>query len=80
MLQRIGEEPNNLEEALEGSAAEKWKQAMTEEMNALVKNNTWELTSLLAGRKAIPNRWIFKIKTTGTDTRYKARLVVKGCQ
>lgn len=76
----IEEEPNSLEEALKGSAAKEWKQAMKKEMDALIKNCTWELTDLPAGRKAISNRWIFKIKTNGSDTRYKARLVIKGCQ
>jgi len=30
-----------------------WKDAMEEEMNSLYKNDTWELTVLLKGKKAI---------------------------
>lgn len=46
------------------------------------ENNTWELVELTPGRKAISNKWGFRIKDlSGNVTRYKARLVIKGfCQ
>lgn len=36
---------------------------------------------LPSGRKAIQNKWIFKIKRNEEEDfdRYKARLVIKGC-
>ncbi|KAH9781414.1 hypothetical protein KPL71_008457 [Citrus sinensis] len=41
---------------------------------------TWELVPLPGGRKAIGNKWVYKIKRDGNDQveRYCARLVVKG--
>jgi Reverse transcriptase (RNA-dependent DNA polymerase) len=59
---------------------EKWKIAMREELNSLDELNTWELTELPEGRKAIGNKWVFKIKLdeNGNVDRYKAPLVVKG--
>ncbi|KAH9745940.1 hypothetical protein KPL70_004260 [Citrus sinensis] len=53
---------------------------MHEEIETLHKNKTWELVSLLHGRKAIGNKWVYKIKRDGNDQveRYRARLVVKG--
>ncbi|KAH9801106.1 hypothetical protein KPL71_000900 [Citrus sinensis] len=54
--------------------------AMQEEIEALHKNKTWELVPLPRGRKAIGNKWVYKVKRDGNDQveRYRARLVVKG--
>lgn len=70
-----------MEEALGGTDAQFWKIAMLEEYDALMVNNTWTLTDLPTNRKAIDSKWIFKIKrdADGNVSRYKARLVVKGC-
>ncbi|GAA0161049.1 transmembrane signal receptor [Lithospermum erythrorhizon] len=53
---------------------------MKVELQALEGNETWELIDLLAGKKPIGYRWIYKIKCKPDDTiaKYKARLVVKG--
>ena len=50
------------------------------EFESLTKNKTWELVALSRGRKAISNKWVFKVKETaeGLIERYKARLVEKG--
>jgi Reverse transcriptase (RNA-dependent DNA polymerase) len=53
---------------------------MIEELEALVKNKTWELVSLPAGKKAVGCKWVFTVKQNpeGRVERYKARLVAKG--
>ena len=53
---------------------------MQEEIYAIEKNNTWELTILCPGQRTIGVKWVYKIKhtTDGRIERYKARLVVKG--
>ena len=57
----------------------KWEQAMDDEMRSLEKNDTWVLTELPAGKRALLNKWVFKIKTEPDGKRrFKARLVVKG--
>ena len=72
-------EPSTFQEALKGSDASQWMTAMHEEMEALQRNKTWELVQLPKGRKAIGNKWVYKIKRDGNDQveRYRARLVVK---
>ncbi|GFU43374.1 retrovirus-related Pol polyprotein from transposon TNT 1-94 [Nephila pilipes] len=54
--------------------------AMKEELESLSNNNTWVLVNLPSDRKAIGNRWIFKVKqiADGTIQHFKARLAVKG--
>ena len=65
---------------MSSSDASHWMTAMQEEMEALHKNKTWELMPLPQGRKAIGNKWVFKIKRNSDDQveRFRARLVVKG--
>ncbi|KAM2392165.1 hypothetical protein ACFX1X_035690 [Malus domestica] len=69
--------PTRVEEALKDP---KWANAMDEEMLALQKNNTWEVTSLPEGKKTVGCRWVFTVKyqADGSIDRYKARLVAKG--
>nr|GEW64912.1 ribonuclease H-like domain-containing protein [Tanacetum cinerariifolium] len=57
-----------------------WTNAINQEMNALLRNGTWELVDLPKGRKAIRSKWIYKIKfrSSGEIDRYKARLVAQG--
>jgi len=53
--------------------------AMKEEMDSLLKNQTWELCKLPASKKALPNKWVYRLKEEdGGKKRFKARLVVKG--
>ncbi|PRQ42655.1 putative RNA-directed DNA polymerase [Rosa chinensis] len=69
--------PRTVQEALDDP---KWRIAMNEEMEALQKNDTWEIAPLPQGKKTIGCRWIYtvKLKADGSIDRYKARLVAKG--
>ncbi|GJW80502.1 ribonuclease H-like domain-containing protein [Tanacetum coccineum] len=64
----------------EASKYSHWTDAMNQEMDALLRNGTWELVDLPEGRKAIGSKWIYKIKfrSSGEIDRYKARLVAQG--
>jgi hypothetical protein len=70
-------EPLTFQEVVEEDC---WRFAMEEELHAIQKNNTWELTTLPSNQKAIGVKWVYKIKHTaeGEVSRYKARLVDKG--
>jgi Fic family protein len=76
----FSEEPQTVEEALNGKDAKNWEMAMQEEYNSFVVNNTWSLVPLPKGRKPISCKWVFKIKhgVHGEVERYKARLVARG--
>lgn len=53
---------------------------MKDEFKALQRNNTWEYTPKPKDRKLLTTRWIFKKKIDQSgESRYKARLMVRGC-
>ena len=64
----------------EGLRVSQWKEAMDDEMRALIQNDTWEIVDLPKGKKSVGCRWIFtrKCSVNGTLDRHKARLVARG--
>lgn len=72
--------PQTYEEAINCENSDEWKLAIKSEIEALEKNQTWELTSLPEGKRAISSKWVFKVKRSpdGEISRYKARLCAKG--
>nr|GEY93855.1 zinc finger, CCHC-type [Tanacetum cinerariifolium] len=71
------DEPKNYKEA---SSDQKWIEAMKVELDSINRNNTWELTTLPKGLKAIGLKWVFKTKkdANGNIIKHKSRLVAKG--
>ena len=59
-----------------------WQQAMNEKLDALHKNNTWDMIDLPLGQSVVGCKLVYKIKiktkADGSVERYKARLVAKG--
>ncbi|KAD3338662.1 hypothetical protein E3N88_34183 [Mikania micrantha] len=57
-----------------------WNKAMTDEFQALLENNTWELVPRNNQMNVVRSMWIFKHKlnSNGSLERYKARLVCDG--
>lgn len=53
---------------------------MTEEIEALKKQGTWDLVPLPTGKNIVRSKWVYKLKKNpdGTISRYKARLVAHG--
>ncbi|KXJ62485.1 hypothetical protein RP20_CCG007100 [Aedes albopictus] len=74
------DDPVTHQDAIRRDDADKWKVAMQEEYDAHVSNETWTLTELPKGRKAIRCKWVYRTKldADGNLDRHKARLVIKG--
>ena len=72
-------EPKCFEEAMHVEIGKKWEQGMDEEMDSLVRNQTWDLVKLPTEKRALQNKWVYRLKEEdGGKNRYKAKLVVKG--
>ncbi|KAJ9566493.1 LOW QUALITY PROTEIN: hypothetical protein OSB04_002459 [Centaurea solstitialis] len=73
---------DNVEPTCYSQASQKpeWRQAMTEEINALLKNNKWTLVPVSSSKNIVGSKWVFRIKrkSDGSIERYKVRLVAKG--
>ncbi|GKB27835.1 zinc finger, CCHC-type containing protein [Tanacetum coccineum] len=57
-----------------------WKEAINDEMDSIIGNNTWVLAGLPPGCKPLGCKWIFKrkLKVDETIKKFKARLVIQG--
>ncbi|PRQ57405.1 putative RNA-directed DNA polymerase [Rosa chinensis] len=64
----------------QASQKAEWRAAMTEEINALLKTNTWTLVASSPTQNTVGCKWVFRVKwkSDGSIERYKARLVAKG--
>ena len=73
-------EPNSLKEALNGTHAEQWKEAVQSEYNSLISNKTWELVPRPQNTNIVGNKWVFKVKRKcdGSIDRFKARFCARG--
>ncbi|KAK2574783.1 hypothetical protein KPH14_013025, partial [Odynerus spinipes] len=74
------EEPRDRKEAISRLDKNNWKEAMDEEIDSLLKNDTWEIVPAPQDRKPVSCKWVYKIKRNaeGKIERYKARLVARG--
>ena len=61
-----------------GNAGKNYKE-VDEELDSLVRNQTWDLVEFPAGKRVLHNKWVYRLKEEdGGKKRYKVRLVVKG--
>lgn len=58
MVKFNASDPITFEEAEKGL---KWRKAMNEEINLIIKNQSWELTELPKGAKCIKVKWIVRL-------------------
>lgn len=72
--------PISYKDATTCPEASLWKEAIEDEFQSLMENNTWRIVQLPAERKAIKAKWVLDYKPGYKDVepRYKARLVACG--
>lgn len=76
----IENDPKSMQEAKQRSDWTHWKNAINDEYQSLINNNTWTLCELPTDRKPVACKWVFKLKrkANGEIDKYKARLVARG--
>ena len=70
--------PLTYEQATNGPDAEKWQQAMDDEMNSLIENDTFTVTELPESKSVVGGKWVYTIKGEPMNPLFKARYVAKG--
>ena len=67
-------------EALAGPEAKRWEQAIRDEYDALVENQTWDVVARPKDKNVIKSKWVLRIKRDkdGKIDKFKARFVAKG--
>ncbi|GJU05972.1 zinc finger, CCHC-type containing protein [Tanacetum coccineum] len=68
------------DEVMKSQDVANWKEAINDEMDSIMGNNTWVLANLPPGCKPLGCKWIFniKLKVDRTIEKFKARLVIQG--
>ncbi|GJV60557.1 zinc finger, CCHC-type containing protein [Tanacetum coccineum] len=76
----IKEDPRTLSEAMASRDVAFWKEAVQRRIDSIMHNDTWELTDLPLGCKALGCKWILKrkMKVDRSIDKYKARLIIQG--
>ncbi|GJV70577.1 zinc finger, CCHC-type containing protein [Tanacetum coccineum] len=74
------DDPKSFDEAIKSQDVAFWKEAINDEMDSIMGNNTWVLTNLPLSCKPLGCKWIFKrkMKLDGTIEKFKAILVIHG--
>ncbi|KAG7588726.1 Integrase catalytic core [Arabidopsis suecica] len=69
--------PQRYEEA---KGIKEWDNAVDDEVQAMLRNHTWDEEELPHGKRCVSSKWVFtiKYKSNGDIERYKARLVARG--
>ena len=60
VLTITNDDPRTIRKAVDSEDGKHWKETMVDEMTSLHRNEAWDLVELLAGRKPIERKWVFK--------------------
>ncbi|GJT65406.1 hypothetical protein Tco_1016886 [Tanacetum coccineum] len=74
----VVDDPKIFDEAMKSQDVDFWKEAINDEMDSIMGNNTWVLADLPSGCKPLGCKWIFKrkLKVDGTVEKFKASLII----
>ena len=71
--------PKTYNAAVKSDDTDKWYQAMLDEMNSLIENDTFDIVELPKDKTVVGGRWVYAVKESPDNQDiYKARYVAKG--
>ena len=70
--------PSCYDDAVKSDESVKWQKAMREEYDALVENDTFELTEIPEDKLVVGGKWVYSVKQDQNGEKFKARYVAKG--
>lgn len=75
-----GMEPQTIQEVSQRMDKLQWEEAMKEEIEKLIRRNTWKVVQKPDGVNIVGSKWVFRLKkdVNGNVTSYRARLVAQG--
>ena len=78
-LSITNDDPKTIRKAVNSEDSKLWNKSMVEEMDALDKNEAWNIFEFPTRKKFVGSKWLFKKKfnTEGKVEKYKAWLVEK---
>jgi len=71
-------DPPTLKEALKGEHSDRWKAAVTDELESLKRHNVYELVDRPPNVNVVQSKWVRKTKDEPEGKRFRARLVARG--
>ncbi|GJT17437.1 zinc finger, CCHC-type containing protein [Tanacetum coccineum] len=73
----VEDDPKTFDEAMKSQDVAFWKEAINDEMDSIMGNNTWVLADLPPGCKPLGCKWINKrkLKVDGTIEKFKANTI-----
>ena len=48
----------------------KWEKEMEEEMDSLMRNQTWDLVKLLTSKTTLQNKWVYMLKEEDKENNH----------
>jgi hypothetical protein len=76
----VEEDPNTYNEVMASRDVAFWREAVNDEIDSILSNNTWVLVDLPPGSNTIDCKWIIrrKYRTDGSIQTFKARVEASG--
>ena len=69
-------ELERFEESMQVETRNKWEQGIDEEMDSLVRIQTWDLVKFPIEKRALQNKWVYRLKEEEREGRRRRREVV----
>jgi hypothetical protein len=76
----VEEDPNTYNEVMASRDVAFWREAVNDEIDSILSNNTWVLVDLPPGSNTIDCKWVIrrKYRTDGSIQTFKARVKASG--